>query len=78
MNVALQTNYDVSDTIPINMSLSLGEVLAGAETANTSLMVTKKNLDIANLTLKKEKQTVSPFYLLTRLIIIQRQIIKPW
>ena len=55
MNVALQTNYDVSDTIPINMSLSLGEVLAGAETANTSLMVTKKNLDIANLTLKERK-----------------------
>ncbi len=55
INVALQTNYDVSDTIPINMSLSLGEVLAGAETANTSLRVTKKNLDIANLTLKERK-----------------------
>lgn len=55
MNVALNTSYDVTDSIPFNNSITLGEVMATVETTNPSLLVTKKNLDIANLTLKERK-----------------------
>ncbi len=55
MNVALNTSYDVTDSIPFNNSITLGEVMAAAEITNPSLLVTKKNLDIANLTLKERK-----------------------
>lgn len=55
INVAPQTSYDVSDSIPINTGIALGEVLAGVESTNPSLLVTKKNLEIASLTLKEKK-----------------------
>lgn len=60
MNVALQTPYDVSDSIPINHGITLGEVMGAVETANPSLLLTKKNLDIANLTLKERKADKFP------------------
>lgn len=60
MNVALQTSYDVSDSIPINHGITLNDVMGGVETANPSLLLTKKNLDIANLTLKERKADKFP------------------
>jgi outer membrane protein len=60
MNVALQTSYEVSDSIPINTALTLGEVMGSVESTNPSLQVTKKNLDIANLTLKERKADKYP------------------
>lgn len=55
MSVALQTIYEVSDSIPINTSIMLGEVMGSVEGNNPSLLITKKNLDIAQLTLKERK-----------------------
>jgi outer membrane protein TolC len=55
MNVALQTIYEVSDSIPINTAITLGEVMGSVEGSNPSLLITKKNLDIAQLTLKERK-----------------------
>lgn len=55
MNVALQTVYEVSDSIPINTSITLEEILASVESSNPALLVTKKNLQIAQLTLKERK-----------------------
>jgi outer membrane protein TolC len=49
------TTYEVSDTIPINYYLVLGDIQSGAESANTSLLIAKKNIDIVNLTLKERK-----------------------
>lgn len=60
MNVALQTAYDVSDSIPINTGLTLGEVMGTVESTNPSLLVTKKNLEIARLTLKERKADKYP------------------
>lgn len=60
MNVALQTAYDVSDSIPINTKITLAEMLAAVESTNQTLQVTKKNLDIANLTLKERKADKFP------------------
>jgi outer membrane protein len=47
------TFYEVSDSIPINTALSLGEIQQGIESTNPLLLLNKKNLDIARLTLKE-------------------------
>jgi outer membrane protein len=53
------TMYDVVDTITINTQISLGEVMNAAG-KNPSLMMAKKNIDIANLTLKQTKADLYP------------------
>ncbi|MEO7924471.1 MAG: TolC family protein [Chitinophagaceae bacterium] len=55
MNVQQGTVYDVSDSIPINMALSLGDIQSTVEKNNPSLLIAKKNIDIAGLTLKERK-----------------------
>lgn len=49
------TIYEVSDSIPIDHSLVLGDIQAGVESANPSLQIAKKNIDIAQITLKERK-----------------------
>jgi outer membrane protein len=60
MNVEANTGYDVIETIPINTSITLGEIQADLESKNPSLQIIKKNLDIANLTLKERKADKLP------------------
>jgi outer membrane protein TolC len=48
-------SYDVSDSIPINTALSLGDIQSSMETNNFTLKIAKKNIDIAGLTLKERK-----------------------
>lgn len=55
MNVGFNTSYEVSDSIPLNTSLSLGEILSTAESNNPSLLIAKKNIDIAGLVLKERR-----------------------
>ncbi len=55
MNVQQSTMYDVADSIPINTMLSLGDIQSGMETNNPSLLIAKKNIDIAGFTLKERK-----------------------
>ena len=60
MNVALNTRYEVSDTIPFNDNIILGDMLGTVETTNPQLQVTKKNIDIGKLTLKERKADLYP------------------
>lgn len=55
MNVKDAPPYEVADSIPINTGLSLGELQNGLLQTNPSLLITRKNIDIANLTLKERK-----------------------
>ena len=55
MNVTPGTNYIVTDSIPLNTSLALGDIQTGIESTNTELLIAKKNIDIASLTLKERK-----------------------
>jgi len=55
MNVTQNTIYDVSDTIPVNMNVALGDIQSNIENTNLLLLISKKNIDIANLTLKERK-----------------------
>ena len=59
MAVPQFTMYDVVDTITINTGISLGEVMNAAE-KNPSMLIAKKNIDIAALTLKQTKADLYP------------------
>jgi outer membrane protein len=54
MNVA-SASYDVSDSIPINATLSLAEIETGLDNTNPNLLIARKNIDIAGITLKERK-----------------------
>jgi outer membrane protein len=54
MNVQA-SSYDVSDSIPINTKLTLTEIENGLDKTNPNLLITRKNQDIAALTLKERK-----------------------
>src|SRR5688572_15553462 len=55
MNVVQNSAYDVSDSIPINTQLILGDIQNNIENSNTFLQILKKNIDIANYTLRERK-----------------------
>lgn len=55
MNVAPGSAYEVSDSIPINTQLVLGDIQNNIENSNTFLQLLKKNIDIANYTLRERK-----------------------
>ena len=49
------TAYDVSDSIPINHTLVMGDILAIAQKSNPELVLAKQNIKIAELTLKERR-----------------------
>ncbi|HEV7782215.1 MAG TPA: TolC family protein, partial [Chitinophagaceae bacterium] len=55
MNVKQSTLYDVTDSIPINTLLSMGDIQSTMEANNPALLIAKKNIDIAGLVLKERK-----------------------
>ena len=55
MNVALNTRYEVSDSITFADDIILGDMMSAVETTNPQLLLTKKNIDIGKLTLKERK-----------------------
>jgi outer membrane protein TolC len=55
MNAAPRSAYDVSDSIPINPNISLGDIQNNIENTNTTLQFLKKNIDIAGLTVRERK-----------------------
>jgi outer membrane protein len=48
-------NFEVSDSIPVNMNLQQQDLLNNIESSNPSLLIAKKNIDIAGITLKERK-----------------------
>ncbi|THU38435.1 TolC family protein [Niastella caeni] len=52
--------YEVTDSIPINMSLQYGEFAQKLEQTNPLLLVAKQNIDIANLTVKEQRAGLWP------------------
>jgi outer membrane protein TolC len=51
--------YDVVDTIMINTTIALEEIMSAAE-KNPAVLMAKKNIDIANLVLKERKAELFP------------------
>jgi outer membrane protein len=55
MNVLPGNTFEVTDSIPINMNISVDEIRNNIENVNPSILMAKKNIDIAKLTLKERK-----------------------
>jgi outer membrane protein len=55
MNVKDAPPYDVTDSIPLNMGISLGYIQNGIDSTNPALLIARKNIDIAGITLKERK-----------------------
>ena len=55
MNTNTSATYEVSDSIPLNMNLALGDVQENIENTNPQLQILKKNIDIAGITLRERK-----------------------
>ena len=49
------TNYEVTDSIPINTKLEYGKLAEGIEKTNPGLLAYSKNIDIAGLELRERK-----------------------
>lgn len=55
MNVKPGADYDVSDSIPLNTQIAIGDIQDNIENSNPTLLIAKKNIDIAGFTLKERK-----------------------
>ena len=58
--MSLPDVYEVADSIPINLSLTMEEVLTNIEQTNQTLVAAKKNIDVAELVLKENHASRSP------------------
>lgn len=54
------TNYDVHDTIPVNLSLSYGEIQENLYQTNPQLQIAKQNIEISRIALKEAKGDFFP------------------
>jgi outer membrane protein TolC len=61
VGLQLPTVYDVADTIIIDLNLRLDESFQNLDNTNYSLLATRKNLNIANLTLRERRAEYLPF-----------------
>ncbi|WP_127125026.1 TolC family protein [Pseudoflavitalea rhizosphaerae] len=52
--------YEVNDSIPINTALQYGDLKNNLEQSNPGLLFAKKNIDIAQLTVKERKAELLP------------------
>jgi outer membrane protein TolC len=55
MNIAPETAYKVSDTIPVQMDLLLPQLQSGIEESSMPLRLARKNIDIAALTVRERR-----------------------
>ena len=60
MAIAPGTNYEVADSIPFNDNIVIGDILGNIETTNPSLLLAKKNIDIATFTLRERRADLLP------------------
>lgn len=55
MNVMPEVRYTVSDTIVVNMALTMADLQSGLDETNPQLRLARKNIDIADLTLQERR-----------------------
>ena len=55
MNIASGAFYNVPDSIPLNTGLTLGDIQNDISGTNPTLLISQKNIELANLTLKERK-----------------------
>jgi len=60
LGMGLPDQYEVTDTIPINLFITLQEIVTDIEKTNTTLIAARKNVDVADLVLKENRRSRSP------------------
>ncbi len=60
VGMTLPLSYEVSDTIPIDLTLTMDQIITGIEGTNQAVVAAKKNIDVAKLVLKENRATRSP------------------
>lgn len=60
MALPMETFYDVSDSIPLNLGLDYAQVSADLEKTNPGLLASQKTIDIAKIALKERKSELFP------------------
>jgi outer membrane protein TolC len=55
MNTSSGTSFEVVDSIPLNTGIGLGDIQIDIEKTNPLLLIARKNIDIAGLTLKERQ-----------------------
>jgi outer membrane protein TolC len=60
MSVPAGTKYEVTDSIPINEFIGLGDIQNDIENNNPQLQIAQKNVEIANITLRERKAEQFP------------------
>lgn len=65
MNVSQSINYEVTDAIPINMDLTLGDLLNDLIQQSPTLQIGRKNIDVAQTEVKLAKTGYFPTISLT-------------
>lgn len=60
MNIKDPVPYEVTDSIPLNLTMSLSDIQQGLVNNNPALLIAQKNIDIAGLTLRERKAELWP------------------
>src|SRR5260221_3363910 len=60
LGIGLPDVYEISDTIPINLNLTLEQITTDIESTNQALLAAKKNIDIANTSIWENRAARSP------------------
>ena len=60
MNDRSGIDFDVPDTIPVNYEIALADILAALDGYNPALQLAKKNIEVAEYTLKETKAGLLP------------------
>src|SRR5260221_1869219 len=55
LGFGLPDQYNIADTIPINMNLKFDEIVSGIENSNQTELVAKKNLEIATTAIRENQ-----------------------
>lgn len=58
--IPVQTEYDVSDSIPLNLSIDYNLIANGIEKSNPGLLASQKTINIAKIALKERRSELFP------------------
>ncbi len=73
VGMGLPDGYDISDTIPIHMGITLAAIMENVENSNTSLVAIKKNIRVAELMLRESRTGRSPIVNLNASLLLNRR-----
>src|SRR5258706_3068611 len=55
LGFGLPDQYDIADTIPINMNLNFDEIVSSIENSNQTVLAAKKNLEVATIAIRENQ-----------------------